>query len=201
MDEAIIHRGQILLGKAQFGLPGASQQREGPDLLLWSVERGGMRWSLRTLLLWDAQPEGTSSPFAGTSPQLPVFPRKNGFLGFFWGAVLWQCRIHTLPFPFWLRSHGFAPALPFPSEGKEGGRRGNHVSPKRRTIHQLTPGFAPAVKHLPPLFPCLLFSPTSWERPEFGKRAGGRRRGDGGRDALPTPPVPPAVLSACGRAG
>lgn len=99
--------------RAQFGLTDASQQREGPGIHLW-----------------DAQPEGTSSPFAATSPQPPVFPRKSGFFVFFAvegaGCAVAAWEPHA-PFSFWPTSRDFAPDLPILSEGKRGGRGGNDI--------------------------------------------------------------------------
>lgn len=82
--------------RAQFGLADASQQREGPDSDLWNV-----------------QPEGTSSPFAETSPQpTPVsyfflfFCRKVVFAAGGAGCAVVAWDPHTSS-SFWARYHDF----------------------------------------------------------------------------------------------
>lgn len=64
------------------------------------------------------------------------------------------------------------------------------------------PGFVSAGKRLPPpSLPCLPFFLHPGKSLNFGpgRERWGKERGGGGRDALPAPPLPPPVLSACGR--
>ena len=90
--------------RAQFGLADASRQREGSDIHLW-----------------DARPEGTSSPFAETSPQTAsashFFRRKAVFAVEGAGCAVTAWDPHT-PFSFWARAHDFAGCSPDSFEGE-----------------------------------------------------------------------------------